>query len=133
MNPSEPDHERGPRCEDITALELVNLTELHGGDRLPARALGHGVAIYVPAAPRGQDDLRIAPHDLLGRNATPRRASLPAQLGEDVAAASDLDQLRHPADAGNQRIRPLLEIDPGPIGPHRRVLTDLLHLVPDVL
>src|SRR5262245_40082917 len=126
MNPSEPNHERGPRCENVAALELVNLTELHGRDRLPSRTLGNGLGVHRLAAPIGQDELRIAPHALFGRDDTRRGTSLPAQLGEDVAAASNFDQLRHPADAGDERIRPLLEIDSWAIGPHRRVLADLL-------
>ena len=36
------------------------------------------------------------------------------QLGKDVDAAGDLDQLRHPADAGDHRLVPFLEIDPRP-------------------
>ena len=46
----------------------------------------------------------------------PRRA----QLGEHVAAARDLDQLGNPADAGDQRRVPLLEIDARPAATRRR-------------
>src|SRR3989442_899284 len=58
---------------------------------------------------------------------------LPAELDEDVTAAGDLDQLGDPADAGDERIVPLLEVDARAVGPHRRILPDLVHLVPHVL
>ncbi len=37
------------------------------------------------------------------------------QFGKNIDAAGDLDQFRHPADAGNHRLVPFLEIDARPV------------------
>ena len=59
-------------------------------------------------------------HDAIAR----RRGA--AQMGEHVLAARDLDQLRDPADAGDHRIVPFLEVDPRPRRSCRRA-SDVRH------
>src|SRR5207247_3710178 len=60
----------------------------------------------------------------------PRRR---AERGKAAAATGDLDQLGDPADARDERVVPLLEVDARAVGPHRRVLADLVHFVTHVL
>src|ERR671918_1045458 len=57
---AKPDHQRGTWGEDVVALDLVNLAEFHGTHRRPARPAGDGLAVHGLAAPRRQDDLRVA-------------------------------------------------------------------------
>src|SRR2546427_8990012 len=85
------------------------------------------------AAPRREDDLGIPLDHRLRRDDPTVGPRLPAELDEDVTAAGDLDQLGDPADAGDERIVPLLEVDALAVGPHRRIIPDLVHLVPLVL
>ena len=76
---------------------------------IPARPLDDRSLLHRLAAPRRDDHVGIAldapPRD---RRCDPCRAPV-AQLREDRLAAGDLDQLLDPADAGDQRVVPLLE------------------------
>src|SRR5262249_16867304 len=112
---------------------LWNLAALHRRHPLPTGSARDGVAIHRLATPRGQDELGIPADDFVGRHDALARARTVPQLDKDIAASGDLDELRDPADAGDERIVPLLEVDTRAMGPHARVLADLLHLVPDVL
>src|SRR5207244_11536024 len=84
------------------------------------------------AEPRGEDDLAIALYDSVARDDAALGRVMVAQLGEDVAAARDLDDVRHPADPGDERVHPLLEVDARAVRPHRRVLADLSDFVSQI-
>ena len=56
----------------------------------------------------------LAAIDLLGGDDPLLRALAEGERAEHVVAAGDLDQLRHPADAGDHRLVPFLEIDARP-------------------
>src|SRR5262249_46458712 len=127
------DHQRRPGGQYVATVELVNLAPLPRRHPLPTGAARDGVAVHRVATPRGQDELGIPADDFVGRHDALARARTVPQLGKDIAAPGDLDELRDPADAGNERIVPLLEVHARTMRPHARVLTDLLHLVPDVL
>src|SRR6058998_216489 len=104
VDASQPVRQRGAGRQDVLARELVDLAGRDGGDRLPSGPRGDGADVHGLAAPGGQDDLRIARDDVgLGDDPLARGAAL-AQVGEDVAAAGDLDQVRDPADPGDERI-----------------------------
>src|SRR5205085_11336377 len=102
-------------------------------DGLPPGPAGDGVGVDGLAAPRREDDLGIAARDLRRIHHAPAGRTLLTKLGEHVPAARELDRLRDPADARDQRIHPFLEIHPRTVGPHTRVLPDLPDLVAHVL
>src|SRR5216683_802010 len=130
---SEPCQHRWPWRQDIRTIHLMDTACFNRADALPARPVPDGLHVHMLAAPRGEDDLGVTPGDL-GRihHSLPRRGLVP-QLGEDVAAAGDLDNLGDPPDTRDQRVVPLLEVDPGPVGPDGRELPDLPDLIPHVL
>jgi hypothetical protein len=65
------------------------------------------------------------PHHLVAvREDALLRQRLARQLGETILAAGDLHQLGHPADAGDDRLVPFLEIHPGPTRQLRRRRAD---------
>ena len=82
---------------------------LHGGNVGEARARRDFLRPELLAAPRADDDVGRAPHDLVGVDEALPRAAAARQLGKDVDPAGGLDQLRDPADAGDQRLIPFLE------------------------
>src|SRR3989338_9115408 len=129
----QPREDRGSRGQDVGPVKLVDAPGLDGRDPCPARALADGFEVHAPAAPGGQDNLRIAPRNLRRIHHPLLRGSPDPQLREDVPSPRDLDDLGHPADAGDRGIGPLLEIHARMVGPHARELADLLELVADVL
>ena len=110
----------------------MDLPVLHRRDPLPAGPARDQRRVDRLAAPRGEDDLGIALDDGVGRDDAALGRVLVAQLGEDVAAARDLDDVRHPADPGDERVHPLLEVDARAVRPHRRVLADLSDFVSQI-
>src|SRR5439155_7050351 len=62
VHAAESRHQRSPRREDVGAVQLVDLTVLHGGDRVPSRPRRDRVDVDRLATPRGHDDRGGAPH-----------------------------------------------------------------------
>ena len=84
----------------------------NGRDCVPAGSLADPVRHDPLAAPGCEDDIRgRSDHGLRGDEAVPGRRSV-TKLRKDVLAPGDLDELRDPANPADQRIVPLLEIDP---------------------
>src|SRR5690606_7604923 len=106
--------ERGrSRLQDDGRLDLVQFAAAHGGSVFESRARGHFLRAEFLSAPGSENDIGPARDDLgrIGVDAMLRQR-LPCMLGEYVLAAGNLDQLRHPADAGDHRLVPFLEIHP---------------------
>ena len=97
-----------------------------GWRRSPARAATFAGTNFLPH----QEPMMMsgARRDHLRRRVTMRSLALlcPARCRKHVDAAGDLDQLRHPADAGDHRLVPFLEIDSRPARQPRRALARLL-------
>src|SRR5262249_58674814 len=121
-------HPRGPGRQHVPAVELVDLPAPHRRHPPPAGSAGDAVAVHRLTTPGRQDDLRVTADHFIGRHDALAGDRAVAQLGEDVAAAGNLDELRDPADAGDEWIVPLLAVHARAIGPHTRVLADLLDL-----
>src|SRR5690606_14241095 len=98
--------------QDHRRLDLVEFAVAHRGDGVPARTRGDPGRLELLPAPRPQDDVRRAAHDLAGvlEDALPGKRFGRA-LGEDIVAPGNAHQLGDPADAGDRRVVPLLEID----------------------
>src|SRR5690606_9075711 len=91
------------------------------------RARGHLLRPELLAAPGAEDDVRRAPYHFRGvRQDALLRQRLGRALGEDVVAAGDRHQFRDPADAGDRRLVPLLEIDPRPTRQRRGLAGNFL-------
>src|SRR5262245_46321778 len=110
-------------------MDLARVDRGHPG---PAVAARDRCTVDGLSAPRGEDDLRVASHDLGRFDDAPRGGRLPAELGERVVTTGRLDQLGHPADPRDHRLRPLLEIHPRAVRPDARVLAYLGDLVTQV-
>ena len=112
----EPVGERSrPRLQDDGRLDLVQLAVAHRGNGGPARPRRHRVRAEFLAAPGPEDDVRRAAHDFRGIRddaVAPERHR--REVREAVVAASSLDHLADPADAGDQRRVPFLEVDARP-------------------
>src|SRR5262245_32821662 len=104
----------------------------HGADGAPAGPGADRLDVDRLPAPRGKDDLGIAPGDLPRVHDPLARAARGTQLGADITPARDLDDLRHPADSRDQGIGPLLEVHARSIRPDAGKLAHLPKLVVDV-
>src|SRR5262245_44772285 len=119
--------------QDISAVERVDLPVRDRAYLLPARPRPDGGDVDGAATPRCEDDLGVPPRDL-GRVDPPLPCGAAGpELREYVAPARDLDDLRHPADAGDEGLGPFLEVDAGALRPHARELPHLSDLVANVL
>src|SRR5262245_17710790 len=121
----EPCQYRRPWRQDIRTIDLVDTARFDRADPLPPGPLPDGLHVHGLAAPRGEDDLGVSSGDLARiHDPVPSRGLVP-ELREDVAPAGDLDDLGYPADSGDQRVVPLLEVDSGPVGPDGGELSQL--------
>src|SRR5207245_8178550 len=86
---------RRTRLQDVGRFDLEDPIVAHGADGVPARARLNRRLLHLLAAPRGEDDLRVATRDL-GRidDALPGEPRVGA-LGTDRRSAGDLDVLFH--------------------------------------
>src|SRR6185312_13199684 len=98
--------------QDVGGLDLEQLAVPHRAHVLPARTRRNFLGPKLLAAPRADDDVGIAPHDLrvIGNDAV-LAARLPRQFRKTVVAAGNADQLGDPADRADVRLVPLLEVD----------------------
>src|SRR5690606_364880 len=103
---------RRARLQDDRRLHLEQLAVADRGNRVPAGARGDLVRAELLAAPGAEDDVRRAAHDFAGvlQDACLRQW-LGRAFGEEVVATGNADQLGDPADAGDRRFVPFLEID----------------------
>jgi len=74
------------------------------------------------AAPRANNDVGPGGNHVGCRNDAVLCAFAAGQLRKHLDAAGGRNQLRHPADAGNHRIVPFLEIDRRPVRQAQRAL-----------
>src|SRR5690606_36352993 len=117
----------GAGLQDDRRLHLVQLAVAHRRNRVPAGAGGDLVGAEFLPAPGTEDDVGRAAHDLAGVFQDPRlRERLQRALREDVVAAGDADELGDPADSGDRRLVPFLEVDPGPARQRRGLRRDLV-------
>ena len=105
----------GPGCR--ISGDLISRSEAvaHGGNVREARPRRDLRRHEFLAAPGADDDVGLWPRSR--RRPTrcgPWRSCARRQFREHLDAAGGLDQLRHPADAGDHRLVPFLEIDPRP-------------------
>jgi hypothetical protein len=81
---------------------------LHGWDAVEASPRCNALRPEFLAAPRADDQIGLPRNDFLNpHHAVPGRALI-STIGEDVDAASDLDEFRDPSNSGDQRIVTLL-------------------------
>src|SRR6266545_5829318 len=106
---------------------------LHCADALPAGASLDRGSVHGLSTPGGDNDLGVPADHLVGVHHALAPGSLVTQLREDVATAGQLDDLRHPADARDQRVMPFLEIHARPVRPDAGELPHLTDLVAKVL
>src|SRR5450755_1047700 len=105
---------RRPWLENDGTLHLVQLVIEdcpHGGPAWPSANL---VGLGFSAAPACHHTLWVASRHLLGGENPALRTLAPAGLDAHVLAANQLQKLRTPADAGGERLMPLLEKHAGP-------------------
>src|SRR5215469_130766 len=88
---------------------------LHCRYLLETRARHNPFRSELLAAPRAEYQIGFPCDHLVDRHQTILGCGLTCPIGEDVDAASDLDQLRNPPNSGDQRIVPLLEEYFGPL------------------
>ena len=83
---------RGPRLQDNGRFDLVKFCVAYGGDVRPAQARGYAFRAELLAAPRADDDIRSAAHNLLliGDDATLGKAAR-GSLRKYVDATGDVD------------------------------------------
>jgi hypothetical protein len=101
----------GARLQDQRRLHLVQFAVAHGRHVGPAGPRGHLAGLEFLAAPRTDDDVGHAPRRLgaVGKDAiATQRHGRP--LREDVVAAGHAHQFGDPADGGDRRFVPFLEI-----------------------
>ena len=102
---------RRSRLQDDRRLDLDDAVVAHRRDIAPARTLPDAIRHDLLAAPGREDHVGRGFAHHIGRNDPVLGRLLKPQLWQRVLAAGDLDQFGHPADAGDQRIVPFLEID----------------------
>ena len=103
----------GPGCRIIDGLDLVQLAVAHRRDRDPSRDVRRPVAArnFLPHQdPKTRSGARrtTSAGSAMMRS---RPSGIAARSAKAIVAARGLDQLAHPADAGDQRLVPFLEID----------------------
>src|SRR3954470_6401060 len=98
---------RGTGLEDVAALDFVELIFANGRHVAPAGSREDLFALRFSAAPAGDHELGISARDLFRAEDSSLRALLGPRFGADVDAAAELDELRAPADSGDQRFVPL--------------------------
>src|SRR6266567_9210908 len=104
----------------------MELSIAHGRDVCPTQSRRYAFGPKLLAAPRADDDIGSAMHNLLwiGDDAALRQAAR-RPLGEDVGAAGNVDELRYPADPAYLRVVPLLEVDAWPTRQKQRCCAHL--------
>ena len=104
----------GPGCRiSVDLISRRKPSRTAGIASKPGRAANFRRHEFL-AAPGADDDVGPRRDHLLGGDDAVLGALLRGQLLEHVDAAGGLDQLRHPADAGDHRLVPFLEIDARP-------------------
>src|SRR3984893_9361643 len=103
------------RLQDQRRFDFIHVLVLHGWSSIEARPRHHPLGPKLLAAPRPDDEIGLAGNHLPGRHNTVLGCTPIPTIGEDVDAAGDLDELRDPTYAGDQRIVPLLEEYPWPL------------------
>src|SRR5262245_9197653 len=107
---------RRPRLQNEGRFDLAQEALAHGGNIGEARARRDLPRHELPPAPGADDDVRVGGDQILTRYDAFLGVLAPGQRGEWVDAAGDFDELGDPADAGDHRLVPFLEIDPGMAG-----------------
>src|ERR1700728_10278 len=105
--------------EDERRFDLVQRTAADRRYAVEARSVGDLLGTKLLAAPRSDDDVRLAVYYVLRRYDAVLGRFAGCAVGKNIDAARDLDQLRHPADAADDGIVPFLEIKLGPLSPMR--------------
>ena len=98
--------------KNIGGLYLIQLIVQHRRNTAPTGTRAHAFRTKALAAPRANNDIRPAPRHLacVGDDAALGVRKLRV-FDEAIRAAGNPDQLRHPADAADKRLIPLLKID----------------------
>src|ERR1700730_7683300 len=80
-------------------------------DRIPAGSLPDLARNDLLAAPRGENDVGRRSDHVMWRDNSVFGGLLFSQFGKHILATGDLDEFRDPANAADERIVPLLEIN----------------------
>ena len=109
--------------QDQRRLDLAQEAVAHRRDGVEARPRRDLRRHEFLAAPGADDDVGLRPRSPASA-VTMRSLALfcAGRVLEHVDAAGGLDQLRHPADAGDHRLVPFLEIDARPLRQRARAL-----------
>ncbi len=120
---------RWSRLQNDRGLDLVQLPIAHRRHRIPTGAGRHEIGPKALAAPGAQDDVRGAADDFAGiaQDAVLAERAQRA-LRKDIIAAGDTDQFAYPANSGNERLVPFLEIHAWPTRQQRRRLPHALDM-----
>src|SRR5262249_5397978 len=103
---------RRPRLQDERRFDLAQEAVAHGGnvgETRPRRDLGGDEFL---AAPGADDDVGLGGDQFLPRYDAVLGVLASGQRGKHIDAAGDFDEFGGPADAGDHRLIPFLEIDP---------------------
>jgi hypothetical protein len=116
----------GARLENIGRFDFVDVAAARGFDRFPAGARPDFFFADSSPAPGTDDHIGIGANDFSGIEDAVLRVVLFAQVGKYGLAAGDFDQFFYPADAADQRVHPLFEVDAWAAGESFRGFCDAI-------
>src|SRR3984893_11209663 len=111
--------------QDERRLDLDDAAIPYCRDRIPAGSLPDLARNDLLAAPRRDNDVGRRSNHVMWRDDTVFSGLLFSQFGKHILATGDLDEFRDPADAADERIVPLLEINlrlPSPANRRRHLV-----------
>src|ERR1700730_7592083 len=101
----------GPGCRISADLISNDAAIPYCRDRIPSGSLSDLVHNDLLAAPRRDNDVGRRSDHVMWRDNSVFGGLLFSQFGKHILATGDLDEFRDPADAADERIIPLLEIN----------------------
>src|ERR1700726_978014 len=97
--------------QDERRLDLDDAAIPYCRDRIPSGSLSDLVQNDLLAAPRGDNDVGRRSDHVMWRDNSVFGSLLISQFRKHILATGDLDEFRDPANAADERIVPLLEIN----------------------
>src|ERR1700730_5505459 len=98
--------------QDERRLNLDDAAIPYCRDRIPSGSLSDLARNDLLATPRGDNDVGRRSDHVMWRDNSVFGSLLFSQFGKHLLATSDLDEFRDPANATDERIVPLLEVNP---------------------
>src|ERR1700730_16919785 len=102
---------RRSRLQNQRRFDLDDAAIPYSRDRIPAGSLPDLARNDLLAAPRRDNDVGRRSNHVMWRDNSVFGGLLFSQFGKHILATGDLDEFRDPADAADERIIPLLEIN----------------------